>query len=213
MAIIWSEQTLKQIYEAGAHEGETRQEFPNRASLGDQWPYHGGSELDIEAHLHLVVAHLSDSSLVFIEADFSSFGSGYASFVEIFCSKKDGSSHRPFLGSGEKVSGEKVSGEKVSGINFYVSRLAPVAAYGAGERTRHARGGSSTFLEYDNLGTTPPGDWKAVLDEVSAKLESDGFQIAGSKLLNRFLPFDAKIETNLGDYPHRIFDLLFHWWD
>lgn len=199
----WSKQTLKQIYDAGYHEGRVWQNYPNRSSLGEHWPYRGGSDLDIEAYLHSVAAYLGDSGLISVEADFNSFGSGYASFVELFCTKKDGTSGRTFLGSGEKF----------TGICVYVSRLAPVVTYGAGERTRHAHGGSSSFLSYDTLGTTPPGDWAGVLEEVSAKLKENGFEMTEPEILNEILPFEAIIETNLGEYPHRVFDLLFHWYD
>ena len=144
----WSEQTLQRIYEASVY-----QYGRQRHTVGDLWPYDGGSEQDIEEYLHDVVTDLGNSKAVIVEADFTSYGSGYASFVDIFCSKEDGSSTRPFLGSGERT----------VGIVVYVSRLVPVAAYGPEERTRHAHGGSSTLLERETIGTTPPGDWSWLL--------------------------------------------------
>ena len=196
----WSEQTLKQIYEA---EHQRNWALKHQHTVGNCWPYNGGSDEDIEAHLYDVVADLETSSLISVEADFNSYGSGYASFVDVFCFKKDGSSRKRFLGSGEKT----------TGIQVYISRLAAVAAYGAEERTRHPHGGSSSLLSYDSAGTTPPGNWQAVLQEIAAKLQSNRIEIADGATLNRLLPFQVDIETNLGEPPYRVFDLLFYWFD
>lgn len=138
----WSDQALKQIYEA-----EHQQNWiPKRQhTVGNRWPYNGGLDEDVEAHLHDVVADLETSPLISVEADFDSYGGGYASFVDVFCFKKDGSSRERFLGSGEKI----------IGIQIYLSRLAPIAAYGAEECTRHPRGGSSSLLAYDSVATMP----------------------------------------------------------
>ena len=193
----WSEQTLLRIYEAV-------QQFPwQQPSVGEAWPYAGGLDGDIEAHLQKMVAAFEQSKFTAVEADFNSFGCGYASFVELFCFKKDGSFTRRFLGSGQEM----------TGIVVYVSRLAPVATWGAERRTRHARGGSSTLLSYDTLDTMPDGDWKAVWEEVQAMLTQHGIELASGSQLNTLLPFLAVLETNLGEPPYRLFDLLFHWYD
>ena len=108
-----SAETLQHIYDA------THQKQWQQPSVG-AWPYAGGSELDVEQHLHSLVSDLERSALISVEADFNSFGCGYASFVEMFCFPKDGSSR--------KHSG---FGEETLGLSVYVSRLVPVAAYGA----------------------------------------------------------------------------------
>ncbi len=196
----WFNEALKRIYEFEHRQNRIQEQ---RHTVGMAWPYNGGSDEDIEKYLHQIVACLEASSVISIEADFNSYGSGYASFVDMFCFKKDGSTRQRFLGSGEKV----------TGIQVYLSRLAPVAVYGAEERTRHANGGSSSLLGYDAIGTVPDGDWKCVLEEVHAVLENFGLEIADAMTVSKLLPFDASIETNLGEPPFRIFDLFFYWYD
>lgn len=196
----WSDEALKQIYEFEHRQNRTQEQ---RHAVGNAWPYNGGSDEDIEAHLHQIVAHLEASSAISVEADFNSYGSGYASFVEVFCFKKDGSTRRRFLGSGEKV----------IGIQVYISRLAPVAVYGAEERTRHAHGGSSGLLTHEGVGTIPQGNWQAVLEEIASKLISSGIDVADAATIGKLLPFHADIETNLGEPPYRVYDLLFYWYD
>ena len=181
----WSAQTLRLIYEA------SKQPYASHRPTGyDAWPYNSGSEADVEQFLHDMVSDLEQSDITTVEADFDSFGGGYASFIEVWSSKKDGNSKRPYLGSGEEM----------TGIVVYVSRIAPVAVYGAGHRTRHAHGRTSNFVEYDTIGTLPSGNWQTVLKEICAKLENHGIQVTDAKTLLQRLPFEASIETNLGNY-------------
>jgi hypothetical protein len=44
-------------------------------------------------------------------------------------------------------------------------------------------------------------------------LRGCGFEIADESLLERPLPFDAKIETNLSDPSYTVFDVSFFWYD
>ncbi|MBW4500098.1 MAG: hypothetical protein KME57_11195 [Scytonema hyalinum WJT4-NPBG1] len=57
--------------------------------VGDTFPYFGGSEQDIENHLKAVVATLRHSPLLDVEAEFNHYGSGYASYVHVFCAKSN----------------------------------------------------------------------------------------------------------------------------
>jgi hypothetical protein len=112
--------TLKRLYET--------------PPVGDIWPYESGSLDVVEGYLRDTVAYLTHSALVTVEADFDSYGSGYASFVELFCYKCDGSSTKPL-----------VTGKSITGIVYCLSRHAPVVAFGWDRRTRHAAGGSHSL--------------------------------------------------------------------
>lgn len=57
---------------------------------GDLWPYSEGDEEKVEGFLKSVVADLARSRLVEIEAEFGHYGSGYASYVDVLASRKDG---------------------------------------------------------------------------------------------------------------------------
>ena len=61
-------------------------------SVGSFFPYQGGNEEDIEKYIKTIVADINNSSIIQAEADYSMYGSGYASYVDIFCYKKDGTS-------------------------------------------------------------------------------------------------------------------------
>jgi hypothetical protein len=185
----WSEPTIRRVYEGNL--------------VGEEWPYVGGSEADVETFLRDVVIDLGQSDLLTVEADFNHFGSGYASFVEVFCVKKDGSGTRPYMGTGKVV----------DGLLVYLCRRAPIAAYGADTRAYHAGGGSSGFLGPDTVGITPAGDWEAAVREVCAKLSERGISIADVEMLRHPLTFEYTIDNNLSDAPYQALDVLFYWYD
>jgi hypothetical protein len=165
--------------------------------------YAGGDEAAIEGFLRGVVSGLARSALVAAEADFGHYGSGYASYVDVFCPKRGGRSTT-----------EANDVQWIDGLVIYLSRLAPVAALGPSQRTRHRTGGSSDYLDASKVGLLPPGDWSAEANEVRAKLaENYGFTLLGQDELNRPLPFNADIATVLGDRPYRVFDAIFYWED
>ncbi len=183
----FDDRTLKRLYEA-----------PPIGNI----PFYESGALDVvESYLRETVAYLSRSLLVTVEADFDSYGSGYASFVEVFCYKRDGSSTKAFG-----------TGSRITGIVYCLSRHAPVVAFGWDNRTRHATGGSFS-LPFKERSTLPEGDWDEVHREITGELRQRGFEIADEALLERPLPFAAKIETNLNEPPYRLFDLLFFWYD
>jgi hypothetical protein len=117
--------------------------------------------------------------------------------------KKDGSATRPYMGAGKVV----------DGLLVYLCRRVPIAVYGADTRAYRAGGGSSGFLGPDTVGTPPAGDWDAVVKEVCAKLREHGLSIADAETLQPLLSFEYTIDTNLSNAPHRLFDVLFYWYD
>lgn len=170
--------------------------------FGPGTPYAGG-EAAIEKHLRKAVAGLARSSLVEVEADFGHYGSGYASYVDVFCPKRGGRSTMEANGV-----------RRIDGLVIYLSRLAPLATYGPSQRTRHATGGSADYLDAGRVGRLPPGDWSAVRDEVQTKLvRYYGFTLLGQDELSCLLPFNADIPTVISNRPYRVFDAVFYWED
>lgn len=102
----------------------------NCQSIGSFFPYHGGSEEDIEKYIKAIITDINNSSIIQADADYSMYGSGYASYVDVFCYKKDGTS-----------TVQKDGVYYISGILLYICRLAPVAVFGKDEISRHSRGG------------------------------------------------------------------------
>lgn len=171
--------------------------------FGDFPPYQQGDQEGIEGYLRRIVAGLTRSKLIEVEAIFNHYGSGYASYVDIFCYKRKGLSTRHEKGV-----------KWINGITVYLSRLAPFSAWGPGERTRHETGGSSDYLEGRKVGELPPGDWAAEVNEITTKLVTEyGITIPSREELVQRLPFKAIIPTILGDPPYTVFDALFYWED
>ena len=98
--------------------------------VGTLWPYDCRSTEDIESYLRGLVAELSRSTLLEVESDFIHYGSGFASYVHVFCFKRDG-----------KSTVRERDTDQTDGIAVYLSRLAPVAAYGPEQRTKSYRRG------------------------------------------------------------------------
>jgi hypothetical protein len=161
----------------------------------------GGSKNAIKGQIKDVIHDLEQSKKIAIENE-DSYGSGYASYVDVFCFKKDGSSSR--------VEGLITT---THGIALYLCKLASVAVMGAMTKTRSKNGGSSSFLRPDDLNKLPPGDWDAVIFEIKHKLEKQNFVLLEPKILKQTMPFEATIPTILGDPPYQIFDAFFHWED
>jgi hypothetical protein len=182
-------------------ESSLRAMFVELRPVGTSWPYDRGSEEDIETHLRDIVASLQRSPRLVIDAHRDHYGSGYASYVHLFCSKRDGES------SGRR------EGVQVPGIDLYLGRLAPLAVYGAGSQALHAgRAKSFSHLSVDRLGESPPGDWTWEVNEIRTKLERHGFEFPSPGELAAELPVKLKAKRYRPSYaPRSVFDAIFFW--
>ena len=169
--------------------------------IGDHEAYKNGSHNAIKGHIKATIHDLEQSKNIVLETE-DSYGSGYASFVDVFCYK-----------AGGRSSIKTATHTLIHGITIYLCKLAPVAVMEAMEKTRHAKGGSSGVLNAEELHTFPPGNWLEVDIELQQKLERHGFEILGPRELKKPLPFVAKIDTNFGNPPYTIFDAFFNWMD
>jgi hypothetical protein len=171
-------------------------------NMDNDHPYYGGNERLIKGLLRETVHDLKDSHLIDLEVDSESYGSGYASFWDLFCYKKNGKS--------STIKGDTTY---TDGIAVYLCKLAPVAVMGAMERTKSKNIKGSTFLHAEDVGTLPSGNWLEIAREIRTKLEKYGFVMPESKILKQKMPFEANIQTIIGDAPYQIFDAFFHWED
>lgn len=182
--------------------GERLRRIISGTAVGDIWPYADGTEAEIEGYLKRVVADLDRTPSLDAKADFDHYGSGYASYVHVFCSKSKGRSTT-----------RRGTTDWIDGFSVYLCRLAPVAAYGPSQRTRHAQGGSADFLSPHTVGETPRGEWVEEERELAAVLARHGFTLPDRVELCAPLPFRAEIPTVLTDPPYQVFDALFYWED
>ncbi len=171
--------------------------------VGDVAPYSGGSHNVIKGFLKDTVHDFEQSKLFDLEVESESYGSGYASFWDLFCYKKNG-----------KSSTLKDNTTYIDGIAVYLCKLAPVAVMGAMERTRTGNSSSSSsFLHAEDVGTVPPGNWLEIAREIRTKLEKRGFVLLERKILQQRIPFKTEIVTIIGDNPPQNFNAFFYWCD
>ena len=169
--------------------------------VGEHEAYKNGSDNKIKGHIKTTIHDLEQSKTILLETE-DSYGSGYASYIDVFCYKTGGRSSQVKSGT-----------TYIDGIAIYLCKLAPVAVVGAMGKSRSPSGGTFGFLRAEDSNTFPPGDWTEMEAEIRHKLEKHGFEILGPRELKKNLPFIAEIETNLGDPPYTIFDAFFNWMD
>ena len=168
--------------------------------VGDRWPYFGGTDADIENHLHRAVDALRSTGLLEIDAGFDHYGSGYASYVHLSCQKPNGRSRA-----------RRDNADWIDGVAIYLSRLTPFAIYGSEHRTISAATSSRTFLDLNRLYILPPGDWQNEITAIRRTLESLGFSFPPRDELAELLPFEADIPTILDDV--HVYGAVFYWED
>lgn len=174
--------------------------------VGNFYPYNM-EEYDFDAvdqYIHKVVDTLRTIPNLAFAADFDSHGSGYASYVHIFCWKKAGSS---------KTVVERTI--TTTGIRLYICRLAPVAVMGEGEMWKHTIGssGGNDLLSSNTVDVIPKGNWREQWESIRHVLKKYGYTILDRKFVKKRLPFEATIQTILTDPPYELFDAFFYWED
>lgn len=172
------------------------------ASKAGAW---AGGQAAVEGFLRRVVADLNRlPSLVVEHAEFRHYGSGYASYVDVFLTKRDGSRRRSMDGA-----------TGVDGLTLALCRLAPLAALF--ERSRRSSGpgpaGAYSLPELSRVADADPPGWEQECRQIRRTLDDHGIALLDAQTLG--LPLDDRltVETVLGDPPFRVFDAWFHWAD
>ena len=171
--------------------------------IGAFFPFQGGTYNQVVYFYKDLIAALERSRLLKVITDYSSYGSGYASYVDVFCYKRDGSSTQ-----------QKKGYMDIEGIGIYLCKHAPVAIVGPNQKSISERGGSYGMLSVHQVGKMPPGNWDQEFERIREVLTNYQIEILTRRIVNQPLPFDAKIPTVLdqGD-GYRVFDALFYWED
>ncbi len=171
--------------------------------FGSFEPFITGNDSDASRFYSKVFLALEQIPSVSLIRGLDHHGSGYASYVSAFLYPRDGSTRRDYPTDIE-----------TTGILLYMSRLAPIAVYGASGRTdsKEGRGSSSGFIGTNNVGTLPEGDWTAFVAAVTACLCQFRVEFLQREPLVQPAPTDIEIPT-VFDGPYYIFDTLFYWSD
>ncbi|GGO14455.1 hypothetical protein [Microbispora bryophytorum] len=160
-----------------------------------------------EGYLRRVVANLNRvPELVVEHAEFGHYGSGYASFVDVFLTRRNGSARRVDLDGHTTV----------QGLSVALCRLAPIACVlSPDERSHHPDGHGYHSMPCLNAVTEMPiPGWEKGCEQIFQVLDRHRIALVGPRLLSRPALPHLRIDTNLDDGPpHSIFDVWFHWMD
>jgi hypothetical protein len=179
--------------------------------VGDFPPFTLGSITKTENYIRKLLARLATSSTFLVEADFTSYGSGFASYVEVKVSKRDGSD-RVTLAQGQRTTYEH------DGLMLYISRLTPYWFYGGSqwsktyEGGRHV-GGGSMFLTPDSPTAINKTLWQQDSLWLEALLQEFRYSLLTPDELKQPAPAGLSIPTVLADKPYNVFDCFFYWQD
>jgi hypothetical protein len=165
--------------------------------IGDVAAFKNGSKNLVKGFLRDTVDELRGIQGTRLEVENSSYGSGYASFWDVFCHSSNAT----------RIQNKTTS---VSGVTLYLCRLAPVVVLGSAEKTKSKNASSGGFLRPADLEPAPVGWW---VDAIRTKLEQRGFILPSQKFFRQPLPFEARVKTILGDPPYTVFDAFFYWED
>ncbi len=131
----------------------------NQQPIGSCFPFENGTRNQIIYYLRKVIDDIGDSKV--LNAEIQSFGVGYASYIDVFCYKRDGST----------INYNKW-GSTIKGISLYLCKLAPVAVLGANEKSKlkNNKGGGYCTLSPESVDKLPDGDWNDFIYVLNQKL-------------------------------------------
>ncbi|RUL54025.1 hypothetical protein [Lysinibacillus antri] len=187
--------------------------------IGETYPYNTNDKEQIENYIQNLFYIISRSKSIKCEAIFDHYGSGYASYVDFFCYKKDGSSK-----INEKyIEKDSLTSIQLEGLVIYISRLAPVAIIG--KDIRHKAiinteeiqdeffSGMSMISRPQEVINEPPPFMVEEFREIKQKLADAGYSILEKEYLSQPLPFKTKIQTFTDPRHYTVFDAFFYWMD
>jgi hypothetical protein len=173
----------------------------NQQPFGTFEPFITGDDVSVDAFYADVLAGLEQLPCVGVEHD--DHVEGYASYVSAFLFPSDGRSRQDFA---DRI--------ETTGILLYMSRLAPIAAYGASSRTANKldSGRGLGFLTAKDLGILPEGDWAEFWAGVQKRIHAKRVEFLAREPLLLPAPEGVSIPT-VFDGPYYVFDTLFYWCD
>ena len=179
--------------------------------VGDFPPFTLGSITKTENYIRKLLARLEAIPTFLVEADFASYGSGFASYVEVKISQRDGSDSVT-LAQGKRVT------QEYDGLMLYISRLTPYWFYGGSkwsatyEGGRHLSGGSM-FLTPDSPASITNARWQRDSQIVETVLQAFRYSLLTPTELRQPAPAGLVIPTVLADEPYSLFNCFFYWQD
>ncbi|MGI4760701.1 MAG: hypothetical protein ACRYF0_08350 [Janthinobacterium lividum] len=179
--------------------------------VGDFPPFTLGSITKTENYIRKILARLVASPTLLIEEDFNSYGSGFASYIEVKVSKRDGSDRVTLAQSPRTI-------YDYDGLVLYISRLTPYWFYGGSKWSKNyengrCTGGAFTFLTPDSLTDINQALWQHDSQLIEALLQEFRYGLLTPTELRQPAPAGLAIPTILADKPYSVFDCFFYWED
>lgn len=181
--------------------------------IGNKFPYDTNNEQEIEAHVRRLFHRINRIPNVVCEAEWNHFGSGYASFIEFFCYRKED------VAVLEEKYGRREL--KTEGIIIDVCRLAPVAIMGEDDRYKTIRietgemvSGANGCLVGSPNSLVVSEKFQTLADNLKQALKEFGYELLDAEQINQPLPFKTTIPTiytEPGEY--LVMDAIFYWED
>ena len=176
---------------------------------GDFGPFAAGDEEAAENYACQLRAAITASNQFAVYQHADEYGSGYASFFDLFISKQP---LQTALADGEN--------RTIDGITLYINRLAPIAVFGSEQVTvKQSRPGTIQgwrgHIPVAQLNQLPSGDWREELTTINYWLQQYGYRLLDQASAQQPLPFNA---ADVG-YTWNLFgtgtvyDALFYWVD
>ncbi|WP_026691245.1 hypothetical protein [Alteribacter aurantiacus] len=191
---------------------EQLQDLINGKIVGSRFPYDTGNEREVEAHMRRLFYHINRIPNLICEAEWNHFGSGYASFVQFFCYRKEDVTIVQ-----EKNGMQEV---EISGIIIDICRLAPVAIMGEDHRFKKIRiqtneevsGGHGMLDSPNRLYVSEK--LEAIEKQVNEALRAFDIKRLRPEQLDKPLSLQVKIPTIYREPNQYIeMDAIFYWED
>lgn len=181
--------------------------------IGNTYPFDTSNVQEIEAHIRRLFHRINCIPHLICEAEWNHFGSGYASFVELFCYLKE-----DVIVFKEK---DGIREQKTKGIIIDICRLAPVVIMGEDDRYKKIEIKTNDEVS-GAYGTLLEGPKRLYLSEklqpmakkLKQALNEYDFELLEAENINKLLPFQTTIPTIYREpRDYLIMDAIFYWED
>ncbi len=179
---------------------------------GDFSPFNKNSIDKVRRYIKGMLGRLSDERSIIVEADYKSYGSGFASYIPVKISKKDKSD----ITTTPRAKG---TSEEHDGLLLYICLLAPYWYYGKGHWWNNynsqyvSNSGGGSMLVPEDAHRYNAQLWDKHIGDITTLFDEYRYRLLREKEVSATLPFKVDITTNLGNPPYTVFDCFFHWED
>jgi hypothetical protein len=178
---------------------------------GDFSPYNKNDLGKTKRYIKTILGRLSDKKSIILLPDYESYGSGFASYINVKISKKDKSDVTILNEKNRTI-------ESHDGLLLFISTVAPYWYYGKGKwwdnySDGSYKGGGGNFLIPESCRQTNLKIWQDEINYITALFTEYRMTLLTEKELEQSLPFKIEIESNLANKQLTVFDCFFHWED